>query len=47
MEVAMQGLSVGDRIRVFGGYDMDPQWLAGKARVEGVVLKSKVSAQNS
>lgn len=35
-----RSLSVGDRVRVFGGYDMDPAWLAADAGgYEGRVLR--------
>jgi hypothetical protein len=36
---AVPGLSVGDRVHLSGGYQMDPEWLSGKHHVEGVVVK--------
>jgi len=30
-------LTVGDRVRVYGGYDMDPEWLAGGSGYTGSV----------
>jgi hypothetical protein len=30
-------LKVGDRIRLAGGYDMDPKWLAGSESYTGIV----------
>jgi hypothetical protein len=34
---AAGGLSVGDRVRLFGGYNQEPEWLGGRAEVFGVV----------
>jgi hypothetical protein len=28
---------VGDRVRLFGGYDQDPEWLGGRPEVFGIV----------
>ena len=33
------GLQVGDRILLSGGYDPEPQWLAGLSSIEGLVLQ--------
>lgn len=35
----MADVKIGDRVRLFGGYDMEPKWLNGKRSIEGVVLK--------
>ena len=32
-----EGLRVGERIELGGGYDREPAWLAGKVRVAGTV----------
>jgi len=32
-------VNVGDRLRVSGGYDMEPEWLAGLSAVQGLVVK--------
>jgi len=37
MTDAPTGLQTGDRVRLSGGYDMDPAWLSGKAHVDGTV----------
>jgi hypothetical protein len=34
---AVRALAVGDRIRLFGGYDMAPKWLGGRPEVFGRV----------
>lgn len=31
-------LSVGDRVRLSGGYDFEPRWLSGKLSYTGVVI---------
>jgi hypothetical protein len=31
-------LAVGDRVRVFGGYDYEPKWLAGGSGYDGTVV---------
>jgi hypothetical protein len=31
------GLRAGDRVRLSGGYDMEPAWLSGEAHIEGTV----------
>ena len=35
----MADLEIGDHIRLYGGYDMEPRWLNGRPDIEGVVLK--------
>ena len=32
-------LSVGDRIRLSGGYDFEPKWLQGKSELFGMAVK--------
>lgn len=39
------GLRTGDRVRLSGGYDMEPPWLSGVAAVEGTVA-SFIPGQN-
>jgi hypothetical protein len=34
---AARALAVGDRVRLFGGYDRDPEWLDDRHEVLGVV----------
>jgi len=38
-------LNIGDRIQIGGGYDMEPQWLNGKAHFIGTV-KAFIPGQN-
>ena len=38
-------LNVGDRVRVGGGYDMQPQWLGGRQYYSGTV-KALIPGQN-
>lgn len=38
-------IAVGDRLRLFGGYDMEPRWLAGHSHYLGV-LESFMPGQN-
>lgn len=34
-----QDLSIGDQVRLSGGYDMEPAWLCGRSAYTGTVLK--------
>jgi hypothetical protein len=37
--------NAGDRLEVSGGYDFEPNWLDGRAKVEGIVVK-RIPGQN-
>lgn len=39
-------IEIGDRIKLWGGYDYDPRWLVGKSHHIGFVIK-KIPSQNS
>ena len=46
MILKKQKLCVGDRIKLSGGYDMDPKWLCGKAECFGELIRF-IPGQNS